>query len=136
MINPIEHSKTNTLSEKYKVEPYCISADVYGQGNLAGRGGWTWYTGSSSWMYIAGIKYILGINICENYLLINPTISKEWKEYKVRIIIGESIYNIKVKNEFGKNSGVSKVIVNGEEVESKKIKLSQANEIFEVEVIL
>ena len=39
-----------------------MSADIYGQGNLAGRGGWTWYTGSSSWYYKAGIKYILGLN--------------------------------------------------------------------------
>ena len=34
-----------------------------GQGNLAGRGGWTWYTGSSSWMYEAGIKIYFWIKI-------------------------------------------------------------------------
>jgi len=49
MINPIEHSRTKEASKKYKAEPYSIAADVYGSNNLAGRGGWTWYTGSSSW---------------------------------------------------------------------------------------
>lgn len=44
MINPIEHSKTREAANKYKVEPYVIAADVYGNSNLAGRGGWTWYT--------------------------------------------------------------------------------------------
>ena len=58
MINPIEHSKTKEAANKYKVEPYVIAADVYGASNLAGRGGWTWYTGSSSWFYKAGIEYI------------------------------------------------------------------------------
>ena len=47
MINPIEHSRTKEAAIKYKVEPYVISADIAGQRNLAGRGGWTWYTGSS-----------------------------------------------------------------------------------------
>ena len=56
-----------------------MAADVYGQGNLAGRGGWTWYTGSSSWMYEAGIKYILGLNIVKDFLRITPCIPKEWK---------------------------------------------------------
>ena len=63
----LKFSSCSSLEEakKYKVEPYVIAADIYG-GNLAGRGGWTWYTGSSSWMYEAGIKYILGLKIEKN----------------------------------------------------------------------
>ena len=61
MINPIEHARTKEASKKYKVEPYVIAADVYGASNLAGQGGWTWYTGSSSWYYKAGIKNRKGI---------------------------------------------------------------------------
>ncbi len=33
------------------VEPYVIAADIYGEGNLIGKGGWTWYTGASAWFY-------------------------------------------------------------------------------------
>ena len=51
MITPIEHSRTKEEAKKYKVEPYVIAADIYSGNNLAGRGGWTWYTGSSSWYY-------------------------------------------------------------------------------------
>ena len=58
MVNPIEHARTKETCNKYKVEPYVIPADIYGCNNLAGRGGWTWYTGSSSWYYKAGIEYI------------------------------------------------------------------------------
>ena len=35
MINPIEHSRTKEASKKYKVEPYVIPADIYGNGNLS-----------------------------------------------------------------------------------------------------
>ena len=84
MINPIEHSRTKESSLKYKVEPYVIAADIYGANNLAGRGGWTWYTGSSGWYYKAGIEYIIGLKINEGVLKVDPCIPREWKEYSVK----------------------------------------------------
>ena len=136
MINPIEHSKTREAARKYKVEPYVVAADIYGAGNLAGRGGWTWYTGSSSWMYKAGIEYILGLNIKENFLSINPCIPKDWKEYSIQYHFGGSIYNIKVLNPEGKNTGTSKFKLNGEEIKEKRIKLQNNNTVNEIEVVM
>ena len=136
MINPIEHSRTKDSANKYKVEPYVMAADVYGQGNLAGRGGWTWYTGSSSWMYEAGIKYILGLNIVKDFLRITPCIPKEWKEYSIKYRYGSSIYNITVKNKNGKNTGVEKFIVNGEEIPDKQVKLNKMGGIYHIDIIM
>lgn len=136
MINPIEHARTKDAANKYKVEPYVIAADIYGQQNLAGRGGWTWYTGSSSWMYIAGIKYILGLNIEYGYLKIKPCIPSDWKEYSIRYKYKSSIYNINVKNPNGKVNEVSKVILNGEDVFDKKIKLEDNGGIYNVDVLM
>ncbi len=135
MINPIEHSRTEDASSKYKVEPYVIAADIYGANNLAGRGGWTWYTGSSSWYYDAGIEYILGLKIEKGYLKIEPCIPKSWKEYLIRYKWKDSIYNIKVINDHQKNTGVEKVLLNGQEVENK-IKLDGSNKIYNIEVIM
>ena len=110
MINPIEHSRTKEASSIYKVEPYVIAADVYTKTNMAGRGGWTWYTGSSSWYFIAGIKYILGINIENGRLKVEPHIPKNWSGYTVRIKYKERIYVIKVEN----NEQNEKITINGE----------------------
>ena len=85
MINPIEHARTKEAASLYKVEPYVIAADVYTKTGMAGRGGWTWYTGSSSWYFIAGIKYILGINIENGVLKIKPHIPDSWNGYSVRL---------------------------------------------------
>ncbi len=138
MINPIEHARTKEASSKYKVEPYVIPADIYGTGNLAGRGGWTWYTGSASWYYKAGIENLLGLKIEEGYLKIEPCIPKDWKEYQMKYQWRESMYNIMVKNPSGKNgfeADTSKVFLNGNEVDNL-IKLDGSRNVYEIEVIL
>ena len=133
MITPIEHARTKEAANKYKVEPFVISADVYGAQNLSGSGGWTWYTGSSSWYYLAGIEYILGLKINQNIMTVNPCIPKEWKEYTIKFKFGESIYNIKVTNPNKKSTGVDKVLINGEEHENK-ILLDKSGKIFNIEI--
>ena len=136
MINPIEHSRTKEAVAKYKVEPYIVCADIYGQKNLSGRGGWTWYTGSSSWMYEAGIKYILGIQIEENVLKINPCIPSDWKEYKVTYKYGDSRYNITVKNPDGKMTGISSFKVNDEEILEKSLTLNKNAGVYKIDITM
>ena len=136
MINPIEHARTKESSKKYKVEPYVIPADIYGASNLAGRGGWTWYTGSASWYYKAGIENILGLKIENGVLKIEPCIPISWKEYSIKYKWKNAFYNINVKNPNGKNTGVERFIVNGVELgEQKEIRLEE-NGIFNVEVLM
>ena len=60
LLNPINHAARARTSQRYKVEPYVVAADVYSVAAHVGRGGWTWYTGSAGWMYRAGIESILG----------------------------------------------------------------------------
>lgn len=145
MINPIEHARNREMALKYKVEPYVIAADIYSKGNLTGRGGWTWYTGSASWMQVAGIEYILGLKIENNVLKIQPCIPRDWKEYKIQYRYGNSIYHIKVENPNGKSSAsenmhingeVEKFYVNGEEKKEKQIKLSDTGGIYEIRIEL
>lgn len=136
MINPIEHSRTREAAIKYKIEPYVIAGDVYGAENLAGRGGWSWYTGSSSWFYKAGIEYILGLKIDKMYLKVEPCIPSDWKEYSMKYRYKTSIYNIKVKNPNSKQIGVDKFILNGVEIEEKQVKLVDNGGINEIEIIM
>jgi cellobiose phosphorylase len=113
MITPIEHARTKDSANKYKVEPYVIPADVYASGALAGRGGWTWYTGSASWYFKAGIEFILGIKVEKGVMKITPCIPSKWKEYSVRYKWKNSVYNIKVKNPNGRCTGEARVLLDG-----------------------
>ena len=135
MINPIEHSNSKEKVDRYKIEPYVVPADIYGSQNLLGRGGWSWYTGSSSWYYIAGIEYILGLKIENEILSLHPCIPKEWEDYFIQYKYGNSIYNIKVKN-INKTNEVQKFILNNVEIEEKEIKLMDNGKINEIEIII
>ncbi len=136
MINPIEHARTKEAAQKYKVEPYVVAADVYGAQNLAGRGGWTWYTGSSSWLYLAGIEYILGLKVKNGFLRIEPCIPKEWEEYKISYQYGKTKYKITIKNPEKKNTGIARLRINGMEREETQVKLMDDGKIYEIEAIL
>lgn len=94
LINPIH--RTTTLADvlKYKVEPYCIAADIYSNQQHPGRGGWTWYTGSASWAYKTGIENILGLHKEGNTLTIQPCIPSDWDHFAIRYRFGNTYYNI------------------------------------------
>ena len=136
LINPIEHSKNKEEAKKFKLEPYVLEADLYSNKDLIGRGGWNWYTGSSSWYYKAILEYILGLKIEKGFLKIEPCISKSWKEYEINYKYKTTLYKIKVKNNKSKNNGVEKFIVNGEEIKEKKILLQDNCKIFNIEIFM
>lgn len=136
LLNPIEHARTKENAIRYKVEPYVVSADVYSSNYLLGRGGWTWYTGSSSWLYIAGLSYILGIKKCGEKLIINPCIPNEWKEYSVIYRYKSCLYDIKIKNNSHKNFGVKTIYFDNNLIRSYEIELLDDNKthIIEIEI--
>lgn len=123
IINPVEHARTKENALKYKVEPYVVAADVYGAGKLIGRGGWTWYTGSSSWLYTAGLNYVLGFKKEENILRIVPTIPEEWKGYEIKYIYENTLYKIIVGNPNHKQSGVKNIYFDNSLLTTHEIKL-------------
>ncbi len=69
---------------KYKVEPYVIAADVYSAKGHEGRGGWTWYTGSSGWYYRAVTEELLGLRVRGGKLYIEPSLPQKWGECRVK----------------------------------------------------
>ncbi len=94
LINPIHRTQTLADVLKYKVEPYCMAADIYSNPQHPGRGGWTWYTGSASWAYKTGIENILGISKQGDTISVDPHVPSEWDSFTVRYRCGNSLYVI------------------------------------------
>lgn len=136
MINPINHSRTFLECNKYKVEPYILSADVYSAEPHIGRGGWTWYTGSAGWYYKVGLEYILGLKKINDRLYIDPCISKEWQSFKIEYKYIDTIYNIKVKNPYSINKGVSNIKIDGKLTDKGYIPLFNDGKNHFIEVVM
>jgi cellobiose phosphorylase len=120
MLAPVSHSLTQEAADIYKVEPYAVAADVYGAPPHIGRGGWTWYTGSSGWMYRVAIESILGLRI-ENgaTLVLKPCIPDDWPEFQIegRLADGSARYRVTVVNPDGFAKQVLSATLDGVPVE-------------------
>ncbi|MEK2646030.1 GH36-type glycosyl hydrolase domain-containing protein [Bdellovibrio sp. BCCA] len=110
MLNPIQHSRSRAGVQKYKIEPYVVAADVYAVEPHTGRGGWSWYTGSASWFYRAGIESLLGIHIEGNRMYFKPCVPETWPFYDVQYRYKRSLYKIRVEN-FPQNKNENLVVV-------------------------
>jgi len=100
MINPINHTKTLPACDRYKTEPYVMTADVYGKEPHVGRGGWSWYTGTSGWMYTTGMEAILGFKLKGGKgFTIEPCVPEDWSHYEIIYKKDNFEYVIEVKRQ-------------------------------------
>lgn len=98
LINPMTHTMTFDDVQRYKGEPYVMAADVYSNPLFLGRAGWTYYTGTASWMYKVLIENVLGIKRRGRKLLIEPSLPSSWKECEVIYNYDGSEIKIKIVN--------------------------------------
>ena len=96
MINPVNHGRSARDIAVYKVEPYVVAADVYAVAPHVGRGGWTWYTGSSGWMYRLMIESLLGVRLDGDKLTIAPCLPSDWTTYTLHYRYRATTYRIVV----------------------------------------
>jgi cyclic beta-1,2-glucan synthetase len=123
LLNPLTHSATAEGAATYKVEPYVVAADVYTAVGQLGRGGWTWYTGSASWMYRMALETILGFTKRGNILTIDPRVPADWPSFTIEYRFGRSIYSITVDDPGLLRSGSTAVMLDGRRLESPEIQL-------------
>jgi len=103
----------------YRIGP---AADVYAAAPHTGRGGWTWYTGSSGWMYRLITESLLGLQLEADTLRFAPCIPPTWPSFKVHYRYRETFYHIAVQCAGG-GQGIERVAVDGIEQPEKAIRL-------------
>jgi len=97
LMNPIERCRDMESVDRYRGEPYVAAADVYSAPGREGQCGWTWYTGSASWMYRIWIEDILGFQLRGNRLAIRPAVPPEWTKFTILYRAGSATYRISVE---------------------------------------
>ena len=116
LLNPVNHALTPEAVERYRVEPYVIAADVYGAPPHVGRGGWTWYTGSSGWMLRVALESVLGLRVEDgNTLVASPCIPGDWPGFEAafRLPGDETRYEVSVSRSGGAAGGVVSAEMDG-----------------------
>ncbi len=96
MINPINHARHEHQIDRYKVEPYVVSADVYACEPHVGRGGWTWYTGAAGWMNQLISESLLGLHREGNQLKLQPHLFAAWSGIELSYRYLSSYYDISI----------------------------------------
>lgn len=135
-INPISHGDSPEAIAIYKGEPFVTCGDVYSVAPHEGRAGWSWYTGSSGWLYQAGLEHIMGLKVYAEYFTVQPCVPASWKNYEIIFKKPKTTYHICVENPEGVESGVVKVEINGREVSDRRIPLDIDEKEVRVTVVM
>ena len=91
---PIRHADTRQKALRYRVEPYVMAGDIYSNPDRRGRGGWTWYTGSASWLYYVVLDSLFGFQKVGNTLRLRPCIPASWDGLTITYRYGSSTYHL------------------------------------------
>lgn len=133
-INP---AAKNDLIDIFECEPYVYPQNILGdehpQFGLARN---AWLTGTASWAYQAGIKYILGIRPEYDGLMIDPCIPAGWDGFSVQRRFRGATYNIQVKNPDHVNRGVQSINLDGSPLEGNLLPVFDDKAEHIVEVVL
>ena len=97
ILNPIRHGDSAEHVAVYKTEPYVVAGDVYAFAPHAGRGGWSWYTGSAGWMYQLLLESLLGLQRRGNRLSLQPLLPNGWAGFELDYRFATTTYAIAVR---------------------------------------
>lgn len=104
----------NDKAEIRKLEPYCHGQFTESTDSpFEGRSHVHWLTGTASTVMVGCVEGILGLRPDFNGLRIEPAICSDWKEFTIEKDFRKCKLHITIKNPNGKESGVSKVTLNG-----------------------
>lgn len=125
-INP---ASKNDVIETFESEPYCYPQNILGDEHPQfGLGRNAWLSGTSSWTYVAGTQWILGVRPDIDGLIIDPCIPKAWPEFRVTRQFRGATYHIHVDNPNRVSKGVAELRVNGERIEGNKVPVLAAGD--------
>ncbi|PNH80628.1 GH36-type glycosyl hydrolase domain-containing protein [Vibrio diazotrophicus] len=118
-INP---ASKNDVIDIFESEPYCYPQNILGDEHPQfGLGRNAWLSGTSSWTYVAGTQWILGVRPDIDGLIVDPCIPSEWKEFRVKRQFRGATYHIHVTNPDKVSKGVAELRVNGEVLAGNKV---------------
>jgi len=108
----------NDKIEMREAEPYSYCQFVMGRDHTAfGRARHPWLTGSAGWCYTAATRFMLGVRLSFDGLIVDPCIPGDWKEFHVTRCWRGAKFEIEVENPNGVQKGVVATIFDGRSIQ-------------------
>ena len=101
---------------------------------LPRRGGWSWYTGSSGWMYRLIVESLLGVTRGAHELTLAPRMPAEWNEFTLTYRHASSSYVIRVAR--AESGQPATLTVDGVTREGNVIALDDTGQTHQVQLLL
>jgi N,N'-diacetylchitobiose phosphorylase len=106
----------NDIIETREAEPYSYCQFIMGRDHTAhGRARHPWLTGSAGWAYTAATRWMLGVRLTFDGLIVDPCIPRDWPEFTMTRQWRGATYRIHVSNPRHVEKGVRRVTLNGKE---------------------
>ena len=126
----------NDRIEIREAEPYSYCQFVMGRDHTAhGRARHPWLTGSGGWNYTAVTRWILGVRLTFEGMIVDPCVPADWKQFQVTRQWRGATFRIAVSNLEGVEKGVKSVSLDGVQV-AGAIPPQAAGSTHEVEVVM
>ena len=114
-INP---SVREAMSDVHRCEPYVYAQMIAGRDSPSeGEAKNSWLTGTAAWNMVAISQWILGIRPEYDGLRIDPVVPQDWGEFRVRRRFRGALYEITVLKPRGSGGRVTRLLVDGREIE-------------------
>ncbi|MDB4927992.1 MAG: cellobiose phosphorylase, partial [Myxococcaceae bacterium] len=136
LINPVHITSTPEGLARYRVEPYVVAADLAAVPPHCGRGGWTWYTGSATWVYRVALESLLGFTARGDVLTLDPCIPAAWPGFTITWRRGATTWELSVENPDGVQRGVASVSVDGAPAADGRVALVDDGAVHKVRVVM
>jgi cellobiose phosphorylase len=135
--NQINPAAQNKRIDEFECEPYVYPQNILGdehpQFGLARN---SWLSGTASWTYQAGTKYILGIRPVYDGLMIDPCLPQAWDGFSATRQFRGTWYEIEVQNPDHISKGVKLMQVDGQPVEGNIVPIFTDGKTRQVQVVL
>jgi N,N'-diacetylchitobiose phosphorylase len=126
----------NEMIELREAEPYSYCQFIMGSDHTAfGRARHPWLTGSAGWNYTAATRWILGVRLAFDGMVIDPCVPANWREFSVVRQWRGAVFNISVQNHSGVQKGVRSIALDGQAV-SGAIPPQSAGSVHDVLVVM
>jgi cellobiose phosphorylase len=91
----------------------------------AGQGGWSWYTGSAAWAYLAIVEGFLGVKICGDFITVTPRFPSSIKSFSFEYARGGITLKFNIDNS---GSGVWRARRNNTQLSKPTFSLKESGE--------